>query len=224
MARLTAARPQNATEFEANFPVSRETLDRLRAFVTHLEKWQEKMNLVASSTLGAVWSRHILDSAQILALLPDHFGTPARRTLRIADVGSGAGFPGIILAILGAGEVHLIESDQRRAVFLGEALRITDTEATVHAGRCQDMDIAAIDVVTARACAPLDRLLSIVTSLIGPETVCLFHKGQDVDEELTRATKYWSMEVSRHPSITDAGGTILQLENVRPSHDRVRDR
>ncbi len=224
MARLTAARPQNATEFEANFPVSRETLDRLRAFVSHLEKWQEKMNLVAPSTLGAVWSRHILDSAQILALLPDRFRSSTRKTLRIADVGSGAGFPGIILAILGAGEIHLIESDQRRAVFLREALRITDTKATVHAGRCQEMDIAAIDVVTARACAPLDRLLSVVASLIGPETVCLFHKGQDVDEELTRATKYWSMEVSRHPSITDAGGTILQLENVRPSHDSVRDR
>lgn len=212
------AAPQNAREFAAFSNVSRETLDRLEAFVAHLEKWQKRMNLVASSTLSGVWTRHILDSAQVLDLLP---AAPAANPLRIADVGSGAGFPGLILAILGAGEVHLIESDQRRAVFLTEALRITNTKAEVHPIRAENADLGPMDVVTARACAPLPRLMELVTPLIGKETSCFFLKGQDVDEELTAATKYWKMEVIRHKSVTDAGATILQLDNIRPQHDRA---
>ena len=189
--------------------VSRETLDRLQAYAGLLSEWQRAVNLVAASTLADLWRRHMLDSAQLASLLP-----PDTRSL--VDLGSGAGFPGLVLAILGVPEVHLIERDQRKAVFLREAARITGVapRVAIHA-----VDIAAApaltaDVVSARALAPLDRLLPLARRFCRPDTVCLFLKGQDIDKELTAATRTATFAVERCPSLSDPRGTVLRLEGL----------
>ena len=137
--------------FAAKAAVSRETCERLALHLDLLRRWQQRINLVGRSTLTDPWRRHMLDSAQLAPLLPER--------ARVADLGSGAGFPGLVLAIVRGGPVHLIESDGRKAAFLCEAARVTDAPAEVHASRAEGLALA-VDVVVARACAPLDRLLS----------------------------------------------------------------
>jgi 16S rRNA (guanine527-N7)-methyltransferase len=188
-------------------PVSRETLDRLSAYVDLLKAWNPRINLVGGNSLGDVWRRHILDSAQLCPLLP-----PRCRVL--LDLGSGAGLPGLILAILGVPEVHLVEADQRKAAFLREAVRVTGASATVHARRIETLPPFAVDVVTARALAPLADLLALAAPFLGPATVCLFLKGEGVAAELTRAKEAWKMTVTEKQSLSDPSGTILRLEGV----------
>ena len=187
--------------------VSRETLDRLAKYVELLNSWTRRINLVGRDTLGDVWRRHILDSAQLFPLIP-------REARVLVDLGSGAGLPGLILAIMGVPEVHLIESDGRKAVFLREALRVTETRAIVHAQRLDRVPAFAADVVTARAFAPLPELLAVSERFLGPQTVCLFLKGRMVDEELTEAGKTWHIGLLRQPSLTDPSGCILRLEGI----------
>jgi 16S rRNA (guanine527-N7)-methyltransferase len=193
--------------FARLFPVSRETLDRLTLYVDLLERWNARINLVGRDTMGDVWRRHILDSAQLFRLVP-----PRARVL--VDLGSGAGLPGLILAILGVPEVHLVETDQRKAAFLREALRITGTAAQLHVRRIEALTPFPADIVTARALAPLADLLDFAEPFIGPSTVCLFLKGKAADDELTRAGQAWKMRVERVPSASDPSGTILRLENL----------
>lgn len=150
--------------------------------------------------------RHYLDSAQLKNM------APAGRWL---DLGSGAGFPGIVLAILGVGETHLVESDQRKVLFLREAARVSGAAATVHHGRIEAAAAPMADVITARALAPLPDLLNLAARFATPQTILLLPKGQDVEQELTEATKYWSMEVERLPSQTDPAGVILRLKGLR---------
>ncbi|HZB92900.1 MAG TPA: 16S rRNA (guanine(527)-N(7))-methyltransferase RsmG [Stellaceae bacterium] len=185
--------------------VSRETLDRLAKYVELLTSWNRRINLVGRDTIGDVWRRHILDSAQLFPLIP-------REARRLVDLGSGAGLPGLILAIMGVPEVHLIESDGRKAVFLQEALRVTGAPAVVHARRIDRVPAFAADVVTARALAPLPELLAISERFLGPRSLCLFLKGRMVDEELTEAAKAWHIRVDRRPSLADPSGCILRLE------------
>src|SRR5690349_9665552 len=160
-------------QFADLVPVSRETLDRLAAYLDLLRRWQRTINLVGAGTLHNPWRRHILDSAQLVHLLPEG----ARR---LVDLGSGAGLPGLILAIMGVPEVHLIESDRRKAAFLREAARATATPVTVHACRLQAAPPLAADVVTARALAPLPQLLPLAARFATPATSNLFLKGRQV--------------------------------------------
>jgi 16S rRNA (guanine527-N7)-methyltransferase len=200
--------PLGPTGFAKLANVSRETLDRLSAYVELLKAWNRRINLVGRDTIGDVWRRHILDSAQLFPLIP-------REARRLADLGSGAGLPGLILAILGVPEVHLIESDQRKAVFLREAVRVTGAPATVHAQRIDRVPAFPADVITARALAPLPELLEICERFLGPRTICLFPRGRMVDEELTMLGEAWNIRLNRHPSLTDPSGCILRLEAVQ---------
>jgi 16S rRNA (guanine527-N7)-methyltransferase len=201
-----------AAGFQAETGVEDATLAGLTRYADLLVKWQRAINLVSAKSLTDLWRRHMLDSAQLYPMIP-----PGARTL--VDLGSGAGFPGLVLAILARGEsrdlaVHLIESDHRKAAFLREVSRETDARAVIHAGRIETVAPFAADVVTARALAPLDRLLVLARPFIGPQTICLFPKGQDVVSELTEATKGRSIRVERSPSRSDPAATILRLTEI----------
>ena len=196
-----------AEQFAIAQNVSRETFLRLEAYVALLTKWQAAINLVSRDTLNDVWRRHIQDSAQLAALIPPEAET-------ITDLGSGAGLPGLVLAILLEKPVHLIESAGKKASFLREAARLTGAGAIVHQERIEAVAPFVSDVVTARALAPLDRLLGYASRFSGPDTLFLFPKGARVDDELTAAAKSWTMNVTRHQSITDDDGVILAIRSV----------
>jgi 16S rRNA (guanine527-N7)-methyltransferase len=191
-------------------PVSRETAARLDRFVQLLLAWQETTQLIASSTVGQIWTRHIADSLQILDVAPD-----ARRWV---DLGSGGGFPGLVLACALAGKpgaaVHLVESNTKKAAFLREAARLTAVPARVYADRIETFvqDFADhADVVTARAVTPLKLLLDQSCGLLKTGTLGVFPKGQDVEAELTHASKYWNMAATLLPSRTDPKGRIVLI-------------
>jgi 16S rRNA (guanine527-N7)-methyltransferase len=197
-------------------PVSRETTARLDRFTALLLDWQSRINLIAASTVPVLWTRHIADSLQLLAIAPD-----ARKWV---DLGSGGGFPGVpiacALAEQGSAEVHLIESNKKKAAFLREAVRITGAPAIVHAVRIADFCQSfrgALDAVTARALAPLPELLSIAYPLLkkGPQGV--FPKGQDVEAELTEAAKCWSIQASLVPSRTDPESRVVLIRRAEPT-------
>jgi 16S rRNA (guanine527-N7)-methyltransferase len=200
-------RAMTPEEFAAIADVSRETSERLARFAELLAKWQKGINLVSAESLGDLWRRHMLDSAQLLKFLPPD-------TASLADIGSGAGFPGLVLAILGVPEVHLIESDERKCAFLAEAARIAGCNPTIHRKRAEEVDRLRVDVVTARACAPLPKLLGYAEPLLGARSCCLFLKGGRVEEELTEAEKTWRMVIERFPSLSDSSGTILRISQV----------
>ena len=185
--------------------VSRETLERLQAYVALLTAWNRRINLVGPNTIGDIWRRHILDSAQLMPLLPE-----AARV--VVDIGSGAGLPGLVLAILGVPEVHLIESDQRKAAFLREAQRVTGASVTIHAQRAERLPPIPADVIVARAVAPVDNLLLMVDKFRKPHTICLFLKGKGVEEELAHLPPALQMKARILPSRSDPTGRILRLE------------
>ena len=200
-------------EFAELIPVSRETLSRLEAYAALLIQWSTRINLVGRDTLPDLWRRHILDSAQLRPLIPD-----SSRSL--IDLGSGAGFPGLVLAILGVPGVELVEADTRRCAFLREAARITGANVALRACRMQAVPPHPVDVVTARACAPLDRLLELAELFLASETLCLFPKGERFEEELTLAREGWTMSASVEQSLSDRRGVILRLQQVvrEPRH------
>jgi len=199
--------PLGADGFAAAAGVSRGTMLRLDAYAALLLAWSTRINLVGRATLDDLWRRHFLDSAQLLPLIP-------RSARSLVDLGSGAGFPGLVLSILGVPGVELIEADSRKAAFLREAARVTAADVAIRGCRVEAVAPHAVDVVTARACAPLDRLLALTERFIGPSSICLFLKGARVEEELTVAGKAWTMAVSRHPSRADPGGNVLLLQQV----------
>ncbi len=189
---------------------------RLDRFVELLLLWQKKTNLIAPSTVPDVWIRHVADSLQLLTLAPD-----ARRWV---DFGSGGGFPGIpvacALAAVPGAVVHLVESNHKKAAFLREAVRITEAPAKVHAMRAEDfVDGFAepVEIVTARALAPLENLLARAYPLLKSGAQALFLKGQDVEAELTQAAKYWTMDLELIPSVTDPGGRIVRVRSLHPT-------
>lgn len=188
--------------------VSRETIDKFRAYLTLLEKWQARINLVANSTLAEAWQRHILDSGQLAAFYPP-------QTKNIMDVGSGAGFPGLVLAIMGGVTVDLVESDQRKAVFLSTVIRELDLPAKVHNQRIETLPQLFPDVITARALAPVPKLLKLIENQLSPESVCLFLKGAAVQDELTNLQTYSTMDATTHPSLSGPTGVVLELKNSR---------
>jgi 16S rRNA (guanine527-N7)-methyltransferase len=199
--------PLTPDAFAALAGVSRETMARLEAYAELLKRWSGRINLVSRNTLGDLWRRHFFDSAQLLPFIPE-------KTRSLVDLGSGAGFPGLVLAILGVPGVALIESDKRKAVFLREAARIANTPVKIVDSRIETAKPHPADVVTARACAPLDKLLPLAQRFIGPNTVCLFLKSEHVAAELTAARREWKITAAQLPSRADPRGVILKLEQV----------
>jgi len=202
--------------FARRFAVSRETLVLLEVYVELLIKWQRTINLVAPSTLADVWGRHFGDSAQLLALAP-------AASLKWLDLGSGAGFPGLVLGIMlrerpGA-RVTLVESDQRKAAFLGAVARATGAPVDILCTRIENVStqarIGAVDVITARALAPLPRLLGYSAPFFGPGTVALLLKGREVDAELAAAGKDWSFACELVVSMSDDEARIAVVRDVR---------
>ena len=199
--------PLDAHGFAELHPVSRETLARLEAYAELLTRWSARINLVGRDTLADLWRRHMLDSAQLRPLVPE----PAQSLI---DLGSGAGFPGLVLAILGAVGVELVEADARKAAFLREAARITEANVAIRPCRIDAVPPHIVDVVTARALAPLDRLLDMARPFIGRSTICLFPKGERAAQELTLARKRWTITSSMHNSIADPRGVVLRLHEI----------
>ncbi len=196
-------------DFQRETGVSRETRARLERYVDLLTRWQRRINLVSAASLEHVWCRHVLDSAQLLALAPK---PPAdRRALCWTDLGSGAGFPGLVLAILGAGDVHLIESDARKCAFLREAARVTECAVTVHNARIEALTPWASDVITARALAPVGRILELAQPFARAGTVLLLPRGKTFADELTEACKSWTIACDPVPSRTAPDARILRI-------------
>jgi len=194
-------------------PVSRETEARLDRYVELLLEWQTRTNLVAPSTLPHLWTRHVSDSLQLVSLAP---------SAKVwVDLGSGGGFPGVVLACALAetpgGHVHLIERNAKKAAFLREALRVTMSPGTVHLadiGDSVERVVGLADCVTARALAPLHQLIGFAEPLLKQGAKALFLKGQDVEAELTEATKYWNITPRLHSSRTSGNGWIVELDRI----------
>jgi 16S rRNA (guanine527-N7)-methyltransferase len=203
-------------EFAAKTGVSRETLARLKAYADILADWNALHNLVAKSTLPDLWHRHLWDSAQLFPLIPAEART-------LADLGSGAGFPGLVLAAMRPGlSVTLHEATTKKCAFLRAAADRMGLHVTIENARMESLPRTAFDVVTARACAPLPQLLEYAHSFVGPNTVCLFLKGQNVGVELTDAHKYWNMKTSQVPSQTDPSAAIVEVRELGPRHANHR--
>jgi len=162
---------------------------------------------VAASTLADPWRRHFLDSAQLFPHVP-------AGAQSLIDLGSGAGFPGLVLAIMGVPGVELVESDSRKCAFLREAARVAAAPVNIRNARIDSLPAHLVDVVTARGCAPLDRLLPWAARFVGPATACLFPKGEQAAQELAAAAPLWEFDVTRHDSRTDPRGVILCLTRV----------
>jgi 16S rRNA (guanine527-N7)-methyltransferase len=188
--------------------VSRETFSRLVTYVTHLQKWNKAINLIAPSTEEEIWHRHIFDSLQLGLYIPrDH---------RILDFGSGGGLPGIVLACLGY-QITLIESDQRKAIFLRETLRLCDIpQANVIQERVEKLPPQTADTITARALAPLETLLEYAAPHLGINSQCLFPKGAQYSKELHQAKTKWQFECLLHSSLSDSNAVIIQLSHLTP--------
>ena len=187
--------------------VPRETRERLDIYANLLLRWNRRINLVGRHTEASLWERHFADSLQLAPLLPPGTSTGV-------DLGSGAGFPGLVLAIASGVHFHLIEADQRKAAFLREVAAAVSANVVVHASRAEDAEIGIVDVVTARAVAPLKQLLRLSAPFLGLRSTALFLKGEKVDDELTDAEAEWQMKVERHKSLTDPRGMILRLTEV----------
>ena len=199
--------PLGPEGFAARLAVSPEALTRLAACIALLERWSERINLVGRATLADPWRRHILDSAQLFPLVP-------QGTQSLLDLGSGAGFPGLVLAILGVSGVELVEADARKCAFLREAARLAAAPVIIHPRRIEAMPVRVVDVVTARGLAPLDQLLDRAAPFLGPQTVCLFLKGERVEEELAAARKAWTITAALHASLSDPRGVVLRLSGI----------
>lgn len=200
---------QEVLRFQSVFDVSRETISRLETYESLLIKWNPAINLVSKSTLPHIWDRHFADSAQIWADRPDSAGT-------WLDLGSGAGFPGLVIAVLAAEQmpalhITLVESDARKATFLANVAREMSVDATILSERAENLEPQRADVISARALAPLHKLLGYAMRHRADATICLFLKGANHEIELTEARKYWTFELQKMPSRTDSGGVIMKI-------------
>ncbi len=211
-----AAEIRDVAGFVSEFGVSRETAERLTIYAELLARWQKTINLVAPSTLGSIWHRHFADSAQILPLVGHSGGN-------WVDLGSGAGFPGLVLAIIraesGPMRATLVESDSRKCAFLAEVLRkvglppaaIVEIRNQRIENRATQDSLTGVDVITARALAPLDRLFELSVGLFAPSTRAFFLKGRDTEAEIEAARLRWSFECEIHSSRTDSSGRIVEV-------------
>ncbi len=202
-------------EFSQRFAVSHETLEKLQIYRRLLIQWQDAVNLVAPATLDAIWLRHFADSAQLLLHAPKNAKT-------WIDLGSGAGFPGLVIAIMIANQsgscVHLVESNGRKCSFLSEVAQHTGAAITVHNARIADFassgEVTAAEVVTARALAPLGRLFELSQPFLRAGASALFLKGREAEKEIAAARKAWTFEVQMYPSISEVDGRVLKIEKL----------
>ncbi|MBN9027651.1 MAG: 16S rRNA (guanine(527)-N(7))-methyltransferase RsmG [Rhizobiales bacterium] len=195
---------------EAILPVSRETGERLERYVALLRKWQPAQNLVSPNTLGQIWTRHVADCAQLVAMFPD--------TRRWLDLGSGAGLPGLITAILLADTegavVHCVEANQRKCAFLRTVIRETGAKAIVHEGRIESVLKQwkePVERISGRALASLADLLDLSAPVLAAGATGTFHKGEDFEGELAEASKSWSLDLIRHKSMIDERSSIVEI-------------
>lgn len=208
---VAPAEPFGPLQFAAATNVSRETLARLQTYAGMLADWNARHNLVSEKSLSEVWRRHFWDSAQLAPLVPATAKT-------LADLGSGAGFPGLVLAEMLRDRVQaeLFEATGKKAKFLEAVAQRLALPAKIRNERIEAAHRKRFDVITARACAPLPKLLGYAQHFAGPETVLLFLKGQNIGAELTEAHKSWKMKVRRHQSLTDPSGVILEIRELVP--------
>lgn len=202
-----------SNRFAEAFDVSRETLDRLTLYAELLTKWNPAINLVSKSTIPDLWTRHFADSAQLLEIAATDSGT-------WADLGSGGGFPGMIVAILAAEKqpglkITCVESDQRKATFLRTVARETGTDAKVISERIETLSPLNADVISARALAPLTTLIGYADRHLAREGIALFLKGTGQAKEIDAALASWAFQIDTFPSRTDPGATILKLRSIR---------
>jgi 16S rRNA (guanine527-N7)-methyltransferase len=220
MAAASLAEIRDGAAFADHFGVSRETIDKHSTYEALLRQWQKTINLVAPSTLDTIWSRHFADSAQLLALAPPD----ARRWL---DLGSGAGFPALVLAIMLAdrpdAKVTLVESDTRKAAFLGEVARRTGAPVEIRPERIEKVatqsKLGPVDVITARALAPLPRLLELAAPAFSDHTVGLFLKGREAETEVDAARERWTFAGELQPSVTDVSGRIVVVRALEAKRE-----
>jgi len=208
--------------FARAFGLSEMQMERLKAYAELLQRWQRAVNLVAPDSLPALWSRHFADSAQLVPLIAD-----SRICL---DFGSGAGFPGLVCAVLMADRadmaIHLVESNARKCAFLREVARQTGTSVEIHNARIEDVAsrgrVADVDVVMARAVAPLDRLIVCAEPYMSAGAFGLFPKGRRAAQEVAEAQRVWRFQMQMHASITDPEGRIMEVRGVRRLEDEAR--
>jgi 16S rRNA (guanine527-N7)-methyltransferase len=200
-------------EFASAADVSRETLGRLKIYVGLLREWNSQHNLVSAGSLADVWRRHVWDSAQLASHVAETAGS-------LADLGSGAGLPGLVLAALlrDRCSVTLYEATAKKARFLEAAATAMQLKVHVLNLRIEDAPAVKFDAVTARAMAPLPKLFRLAQKFVGSRSVCLFPKGQNVEAELTEAHKSWKFKVRKHQSVTDPSGTILEIRELKYAH------
>jgi 16S rRNA (guanine527-N7)-methyltransferase len=194
-------------EFLAAFPVSRETEALLARFENLLLERNQTLSLISDTTADIIWTRHFLDSAQLLPLIPQ----PGRP---LVDMGTGAGFPGLVLAILGLPDVHLVENNMQKVAFLRSAVEALGLPVTVHGMKSDTVKPFVAGTVTARALKPLDQLIGFGKRFLGQNSVCLFPKGRRAEEEMAVAARKWHMKAERFPSVTDPDSTIFRLSDV----------
>jgi len=211
-------KPKNFSprQFQEALGISDTLLQRFVLYGEKLEKWQRKINLVSPATLPDLWHRHFLDSAQLDSLI-------SKNSKTLLDIGSGAGFPGLVLALLrsagGGPTVHLVEANQRKATFLAEVNRETEAGAVIHKRRIESIHELKADVITARACAPMTKLLPMISPILKQDGCCLLLKGENAQEELTESQKKWKMKVEKIPSQTNDSGVILNISDLSPKND-----
>ena len=201
-------------EFCSYQHVSRETFNKFKIFIEVLLKWQKSVNLISNSTINTIWKRHFLDSAQLYTYSQDIKGN-------ILDIGSGAGFPGMILAMMGNNNVNLIESDQKKCIFMREVARLTNTKVKIYNCRIEDLDYMKPELIISRALAPLSKLIEYVDNHMNKnieenkETPkLLFLKGKNYNNEIYDLLKIKKLEIDIFPSITDDFGKVLYIKNI----------
>ena len=201
-------------KFCAHVTVSRETYKKLCLFHETLIKWQNSINLISNSSIKNIWERHFLDSAQLYTFIRGVDGN-------IMDFGSGAGFPGMVLAIMGKKNIHLVESDYKKCVFLKEIAMLTETDITIHNCKIEDLGFINVDLITSRALAPLTKLITYVEIFINKSLEkkiifpkLLFLKGKSYYTEVLEASKNKNFFLKEYPSITDRQGKILYIKKV----------
>lgn len=199
-----------ADQFQQACDVPRETMDKFICYSEMLIKWQKSINLVSNSTLEDMWRRHFYDSAQLMDYIE-----PQKGPLKILDLGSGAGFPGLVLSILGAGEVHLVEGVGKKCSFMKQIIQKTGIDAIVHNDRIENMDAFPVDLITSRACADLDKLINLTSKFMTAQSQCLFLKGEKASQEMAQAAKSWDFKVEKFTSKSEESGSILKLSQLR---------
>ena len=200
------------------FDVSRETIDRLKSYEASLYEWQKKFNLVSNASLANAWERHFCDSAQLFQYLP-------KKTETLYDLGSGAGFPGLVLAAIAKEKtpylkVTLIESIKKKTLYLKNAAVIMGLEVNVINDRAENVPAKPVDVITSRAMCALKELLTYAKRFSGPKTLCIFPKGRRYKEELNEAAKLWNFDVEIKPNILDGDGVILLIRNIKDKRSK----